>query len=76
MFGNPGTVEQGFLDAMRDYPDLKYILTLQESIAVMVADGYARATKSPRWCKFTARRGWEMPSERSTRLIAGIRRWW
>lgn len=44
MFGNPGTVEQGFLDALWDYPDLSYILTLQETIAVMAADGYARAT--------------------------------
>lgn len=44
MFGNPGTVEQGFLDALWDYPDLKYILTLQETVAVMAADGYARAT--------------------------------
>jgi len=47
MFGNPGTVEQGFLDALERVPDLKYILTLQESIAVLCADGYARATKSP-----------------------------
>lgn len=47
MFGNPGTVEQGFLDALRDYPDLKYIVTLQESIAVLVADGYARSTQKP-----------------------------
>ena len=47
MFGNPGTVEQGFLDALSAVPDLKYILTLQESIAVLCADGYARATKSP-----------------------------
>ena len=47
MFGNPGTVEQGFLDAVSEYPDMKYILTLQESIAVMMADGYARATQKP-----------------------------
>jgi benzoylformate decarboxylase len=47
MFGNPGTVEQGFLDALMDYPNLKYIETLQESIAVGIADGYARATKRP-----------------------------
>src|SRR5947207_7724045 len=47
MFGNPGTVEQGFLDALRAYPEMKYILTLQETIAVMAADGYARATKRP-----------------------------
>lgn len=47
MFGNPGTVEQGFLDAVAEYPDMKYILTLQESIAVMMADGYARHTQRP-----------------------------
>lgn len=47
MFGNPGTVEQGFLDALATYPDMNYVLTLQETIAVMVADGYARATKKP-----------------------------
>ncbi|MFZ4524588.1 MAG: thiamine pyrophosphate-binding protein [Chlorobium sp.] len=47
MFGNPGTVEQGFLDALADYPQLRYILSLQESVAVMMADGYARATKKP-----------------------------
>lgn len=47
MFGNPGTVEQGFLDALGSYPDMRYILTLQETIAVAVADGYARATKRP-----------------------------
>jgi benzoylformate decarboxylase len=47
MFGNPGTVEQGFLDALRDYPAIKYILTLQESVAVLAADAYARATRRP-----------------------------
>jgi len=47
MFGNPGTVEQGFLDALLDIPEMKYILTLQESIAVLCADGYARARFKP-----------------------------
>lgn len=47
MFGNPGTVEQGFLDAVSSYPEMKYILTLQETVAVMTADGYARATQKP-----------------------------
>lgn len=47
MFGNPGTVEQGFLDAVGSYPRMKYILTLQESIAVLMADGYARASQRP-----------------------------
>jgi thiamine pyrophosphate-dependent acetolactate synthase large subunit-like protein len=47
MFGNPGTVEQGFLDAVDEYPGFNYILALQETIAVGMADGYARATKKP-----------------------------
>lgn len=47
MFGNPGTVEQGFLDALREYPDMRYVLTLQESVAILMADAYARATKKP-----------------------------
>ena len=47
MFGNPGTVEQGLLDALKDHSELRYILTLQESVAVMAADGYARATRKP-----------------------------
>lgn len=47
MFGNPGTVEQGFLDALASYPEMKYILTLQETVAVMAGDGYARATQKP-----------------------------
>lgn len=45
MFGNPGTVEQGFLDAMADFPQLQYVETLQETIAVAIADAYARSTK-------------------------------
>jgi len=48
MFGNPGTVEQGFLDTLKDYyPEFEYIFALQETIAVGTADGYARATKKP-----------------------------
>ena len=47
MFGNPGTVEQGFLDALEEFPDFHYILTLQETVAAGIADGYARATGRP-----------------------------
>ena len=47
MFGNPGTVEQGFLDALADVPAMRYVLTLQESIAVLCADGYARSRFKP-----------------------------
>ncbi|MEU2828843.1 thiamine pyrophosphate-binding protein [Streptomyces lavendulae] len=44
MFGNPGTVEQGFLDAAERTPDFQYVLALQETVAAGMADGYARAT--------------------------------
>lgn len=47
MFGNPGTVEQGFLDALEAYPRMRYILGLQESVPVLMADGYARASQKP-----------------------------
>jgi benzoylformate decarboxylase len=47
VFGNPGTTEQGFMDALQDYPQLEYILALHEGVAVGVADGYARATGRP-----------------------------
>jgi thiamine pyrophosphate-dependent acetolactate synthase large subunit-like protein len=47
LFGNPGTVEQGFLDSLTDYPEIEYILALQETVAVGMGDGYARATKRP-----------------------------
>ncbi|MFD0884606.1 thiamine pyrophosphate-binding protein [Streptosporangium algeriense] len=46
MFGNPGTVEQGFLDAGAAF-DTEYILALHEGVAVGMADGYARATQRP-----------------------------
>ena len=47
MFGNPGTVEQGFLNALESYPAMRYVLTLQETVAVFAGDGYARATRKP-----------------------------
>ena len=31
MFGNPGTVEQGFLDAADEATEFQYILSLQET---------------------------------------------
>jgi thiamine pyrophosphate-dependent acetolactate synthase large subunit-like protein len=47
VFGNPGTTEQGFMDALQDYPQLEFILALHEGVAVGVADAYARATHKP-----------------------------
>ena len=38
VFGNPGTTEQAFIDALQDYPQIEYILALQEASAVGMAD--------------------------------------
>ena len=47
IFGNPGTSETPLLDVLQDFPQLKYIQSLQEGTAVGMADGYARATGRP-----------------------------
>ena len=44
IFGNPGTSEGPIIDMLGDYPEFKYILTLQESVAVGMGESYARAT--------------------------------
>jgi len=44
IFGNPGTSEGPIIDALEDYPEFKYILTLQEGVAVGMGEAYARAT--------------------------------
>lgn len=44
IFGNPGSTE---LPMFRDLPaDIRYILCLQESVAMAMADGYAQATRN------------------------------
>ena len=47
IFGNPGTSESAIMDALEGYPDLKYILVMQEGVAMGMADAYARATGKP-----------------------------
>ena len=47
IFGNPGTSETPMMDALQDFPEVKYIQALQEGTAVGMADGYARATGRP-----------------------------
>ena len=46
-FGNPGTTELPFVDALADHPELRYVLALQENVAVAMADGYAQASGRP-----------------------------
>ena len=47
IFGNPGTTEMPLMHALASYPDLTYILGLQETAVVAMADGYAQATGKP-----------------------------
>lgn len=44
MFGNPGTTELAIMEAVPQFPELTYVLGLQESIVVGMADGFARAS--------------------------------
>ena len=44
VFGNPGTTELPFIDSLHDYPEIDYVLCLQEAVAVSMADAYALAT--------------------------------
>lgn len=44
MFGNPGTTELALMEVVPNYPQVKYVLGLQESIVLAMADGYGRAT--------------------------------
>jgi benzoylformate decarboxylase len=47
VFGNPGTTELSFMDMFADYPDITYVLGLQDAIPVGMAYGYAIATGEP-----------------------------
>jgi len=44
MFGNPGTTELPLMDGLAREPGIRYILALQESVAIAMADGYAQAS--------------------------------
>jgi benzoylformate decarboxylase len=44
LFGNPGTTELAIMEVVPLYPQLKFVLGLQEAVVVGMADGYARAS--------------------------------
>ncbi|MCZ6839876.1 MAG: thiamine pyrophosphate-binding protein, partial [Alphaproteobacteria bacterium] len=44
LFGNPGTTELPIMNALSGHPDLTFVLGLQESLVVAMADGYTRAS--------------------------------
>jgi len=44
LFGNPGTTELPIMHALTDHPELTFVMAMQESLVVAMADGYARAS--------------------------------
>jgi benzoylformate decarboxylase len=44
LFGNPGTTELPIMHALKDHPDLTYVMAMQESLVVGIADGFSRAS--------------------------------
>ena len=44
LFGNPGTTELAIMEAVPRFPQLTYVLGLQESVVMGMADGFARAS--------------------------------
>ena len=47
IFGNPGTSEGPILDELENYPDIRYMLAVQEGAAMGMADAYARYRNEP-----------------------------
>ncbi|MCX7962690.1 MAG: thiamine pyrophosphate-binding protein, partial [Burkholderiales bacterium] len=44
LFGNPGTTELAIMQALGAHPEIRFVLGLQESVVLAMADGYARAS--------------------------------
>ena len=44
LFGNPGTTELALMEVVPKFPQLRYVMGLQESIVLGMADGFARAS--------------------------------
>jgi Thiamine pyrophosphate enzyme, N-terminal TPP binding domain len=44
LFGNPGTTELLVMHAPKDHPELSYVMAMQESLVVAMADGFSRAS--------------------------------
>ncbi len=44
LFGNPGTTELPIMEVVPDFPEIKFVLGLQEGVVMAMADGYCRAS--------------------------------
>ena len=74
IFGNPGSTE---LPMLAEFPDdFRYILGLQEAVAVGMADGYAQASGRPAHVNLHTRPGLATAWGRSSTPRRIIRRWW
>src|ERR1700692_4860388 len=57
LFGNPGTTELPIMHALKDHPDLTYVMAMQESLVVAIADGFSRASGRLVACNVHVARG-------------------
>jgi benzoylformate decarboxylase len=44
LFGNPGTTELAIMEVVPDFPQLRFVLGLQESVVLGMADGFCRGS--------------------------------
>jgi benzoylformate decarboxylase len=57
VFGIPGATEVVFMDALEDHPEIKYILGLHETVAMGMAEGYARTSGKAGFLNFHTNTG-------------------
>jgi len=70
LFGNPGTTELPIMHALKEHPDLTYVMAMQESLVVAIAA--PRAASSP--AMSMSRRGSAMRWDRFTTPVLPARR--
>ena len=63
IFGNPGTSETPMMTILPEYPDLEYLLVLQEGVAVGMAEVTAGAQALCRWCLSISTMAWPTLSQ-------------
>ena len=70
LFGNPGTTELPIMHALKDHPDLTYVMAMQESLVVAIADGYQprlrQAGRLQRPCRARSRQRDGLAVQRAT----------
>jgi len=44
LFGHPGATDLPTMHPLKDHPDLTYVMAMQESLVVAIADGFSRAS--------------------------------